>query len=216
MKNKYKKVLLIICFIMLLYCIGGIVYSSIDKKKDNKNVDSGICIKGYEYILYKTHPKLYKTEFKVLKKNLESENIDYQEYAKSISKMFLIDLYTLDNKKNMYDVGGTIFVYPESRENYKLNVTNTLYKYMKDNTVNKRNQQLPVVKNVLIESVNDNKFTIGENEFEGYKLQATIEYEKDMGYDTEIEVIIVKQGKYLYIVESNNSSNEKKDIQSNT
>ena len=45
--------------------------------------------------------------------------------------MFLIDLYNLDNKKNMYDVGGVIFVFPDARENYKLNVSNTLYKYMK-------------------------------------------------------------------------------------
>ena len=42
--------------------------------------------------------EIYKTYFKELSKVLNEKTIDYTEYAKLISKLFVIDLYTLDNK----------------------------------------------------------------------------------------------------------------------
>lgn len=213
-KKNYKKIILIICFILFIYFIGGIVFCVLKKNISTTKVkvDTGVSIKGFEYILYKSHPQLYKDEFKVLKSNLEKKTINYDEYAKSISKMFLIDLYNINNKKNMYDVGGVVFVYPDARDNYKLNVINTLYKYVKNNNDGKRKQELPEVKSVEIINLEDNKYTIDEDEYDGYKLNLHIEYVKDLGYDKDAEIIIIKQDKYLYIVEKNNIY-EKKDIQ---
>lgn len=210
-KNKYlfknKKFWLIICSIALLYFIGGIVYVNLDRRKssvkNNKNVDKGISIKGFDYILYEDDIDIYKDEFKKLKKNLESSNINYTEYAESISKMFVMDLYSLEAKKNMYDVGGVQFVYPDIRDNYKLNVSNTLYKYMKDNSDGKREQELPMVKSVSIKNEDETKYKIGEEEFDGYKINLDIEYVKDLEYDKSAEIILVKKDKYLYIVEKN-------------
>lgn len=204
---KNKKFWLIICSIALLYFIGGIVYVNLDRNsnsvKNNKNVDKGISIKGFDYILYEDDIDIYKDEFKKLKKNLESSNINYTEYAESISKMFVMDLYSLEAKKNMYDVGGVQFVYPDIRDNYKLNVTNTLYKYMKDNSDGKREQDLPMVKSVSIKNEDETKYKIGEEEFDGYKINLDIEYVKDLEYDKSAEIILVKKDKYLYIVEKN-------------
>lgn len=204
---KNKKFWLIISSIVLLYFIGGIVYINLDRDssnvKNNKNVDKGISIKGFDYILYEDDIDIYKDEFKKLKKNLESSNINYTEYAESISKMFVMDLYSLDAKKNMYDVGGVQFVYPDIRDNYKLNVTNTLYKYMKDNSDGKREQDLPMVKSVSIKNEDETKYKIGEEEFDGYKINLDIEYVKDLEYDKSAEIILVKKDKYLYIVEKN-------------
>ena len=204
---KNKNFWLIICSIALLYFIGGIVYVNLDRDsgnvKNNKNVDKGISIKGFDYILYEDDIDIYKDEFKKLKKNLESSNINYTEYAESISKMFVMDLYSLKVKKNMYDVGGVQFVYPDIRDNYKLNVTNTLYKYMKDNSDGKREQDLPMVKSVSIKNEDETKYKIGEEEFDGYKINLDIEYVKDLEYDKSAEIILVKKDKYLYIVEKN-------------
>lgn len=204
---KNKKFWLIICSIALLYFIGGIVYINLDRNsssvKNNKNVDKGISIKGFDYILYEDDIDIYKNEFKKLKKNLESSNINYTEYAESISKMFVMDLYSLEAKKNMYDVGGVQFVYPDIRDNYKLNVSNTLYKYMKDNSDGKREQDLPMVKSVSIKNEDETKYKIGEEEFDGYKINLDIEYVKDLEYDKSAEIILVKKDKYLYIVEKN-------------
>ena len=204
---KNKKFWLIISSIALLYFIGGIVYINLDRDsgnvKNNKNLDKGISIKGFDYILYEDDIDIYKDEFKKLKKNLESSNINYTEYAESISKMFVMDLYSLKVKKNMYDVGGVQFVYPDIRDNYKLNVTNTLYKYMKDNSDGKREQDLPMVKSVSIKNEDETKYKIGEEEFDGYKINLDIEYVKDLEYDKRAEIILVKKDKYLYIVEKN-------------
>lgn len=204
---KNKKFWLIICSIALLYFIGGIVYINLGRDssnvKNNKNVDKGISIKGFDYILYEDDIDIYKDEFKKLKKNLESSNINYTEYAESISKMFVMDLYSLEAKKNMYDVGGVQFVYPDIRDNYKLNVSNTLYKYMKDNSDGKREQDLPMVKSVSIKNEDETKYKIGEEEFDGYKINLDIEYVKDLEYDKSAEIILVKKDKYLYIVEKN-------------
>ena len=103
----------------------------------------------------------------------------------------------------MYDVGGVQFVYPDIRDNYKLNVTNTLYKYMKDNSDGKREQDLPMVKSVSIKNEDETKYKIGEEEFDGYKINLDIKYVKDLEYDKSAEIILVKKDKYLYIVEKN-------------
>ena len=180
MNKKTKKILLIICIIVLIYFIGGIFYANKPKKNNvKKEVKQSLTIKGFNYILYEDDLGVYKSEFKLLKKNLENKEIDYEEYAKSISKMFIITLYSLDTKDNMYDVGGEEFIYPDYVENYKLNVQNTL------------------------DSIEPTKFTFNEKTYDGYKTKSKIEYVEDLGYDKEAEIILVRDDKYLYIVEKN-------------
>ena len=202
-----KKIIgLVICFILLIYFIGGIIYNFVLKEEKStvkKTQDNSITIKGFDYLLYDNDLEIYKKEFKKLKSNLESKEIDYLEYAYSISKMFIIDLYSLDNKSNKYDIGGVEFVYPDIRENYELNVLNTLNKYIVDNSDGNRKQELPEVKNVTIESDEEIKFTIGEEKVDAYKIKLNIEYVKELEYDNKAELIIVKSDKYLYIVEKN-------------
>ena len=117
--------------------------------------------------------------------------------------MFLIDLYNLSGKKNMYDVGGVEFVYPDNVDNYKLNVTNTLYKYMIDNSDGKREQVLPTVSGVNVTSDEETTFKIKDEEYDGYKLNLEISYVEDLGYDKVVELILVRKDKYLYVVEKN-------------
>lgn len=203
---KKKKIGIIICSILLIYFVGGIVYNIIGGKSDTKkssSVNNSIQIKGFEYLCDEDDSELFKSEFKKLKKNLESSNINYNEYALSISKMFIIDLYTLNDKNNMYDVGGVQFVYPDARENYKLNVENTLYKYMEDNSDGKRKQNLPEVSEVTVTSDDVYEYTIGEEKYDGYKINLDISYVEDLEYDKTAELILVRVDKYLYIVEKN-------------
>ena len=202
--KKNKVIILIVCSVLLLYFIGGIVYNFWlkDLIKTNKE-EIGITIKGFDYILYDKDIDIYKDEFNILKTNLESEEIDYLKYAYSISKLFLIDLYSLDSKINKYDVGGIEFVYPSAKDNYRLNVENTLNKYIKDNSDGKREQELPQVKSVNVLSDEMIEFTINEKKYDAYKIKASIEYVKDLEYDKEAELIIIKEDKYLYIVEKN-------------
>lgn len=203
---KIKKTALIICSLLLIYFIGGIIYNFTNKESNNKKtkvVDNGITIKGYNYILYEDDPTIYEEEFKRLKDNLESDKIDYKKYAKSISKMFIIDLYSLNLKKNMYDIGGTDFIYPDAVDNYKLNVQNTLYKYMEDNSEGKREQILPEVKNVVVNDIEETTYKIETKEYDAYKINVDIEYVKDLEYDEKAELILIKDEEYIHIVEKN-------------
>ena len=66
---KNKKFWLIISSIALLYFIGGIVYINLDRDsgnvKNNKNLDKGISIKGFDYILYEDDIDIYKDELMI-------------------------------------------------------------------------------------------------------------------------------------------------------
>lgn len=198
-----KKVLLFIFIVVLVYAIGGFIYIKLNKQPDVIKVSDLDKIKGYNYTLKSNDTKLLTSEFNILKANLESNNVNNEEYAKSIAKLFIIDLYTLNNKINKYDVGGTVYVYPDAVPNYKLNVQNTIYKYMEDNTNKNRNQVLPEVSTIDITKFEETTYKIGDKEYQGYKVELNWTYVEDLGYDTKAEVILIKQDKTYYVVEEN-------------
>lgn len=207
---KKNKIWIIAIFLVILFSILGYLAYNIffkkEVKKDEPNNETNITeINGYGITLTDNDTALYKTEFESLKTNLEGENIDYQEYAKSIAKLYIIDLYTMDNKVNKYDVGGLEFVYEEAKDNYVTNVTDTLYKYVEDNSKNKRKQELPIVSSINVESINDTTYKVNDDNvtYNGYKVKVTWDYEKDLGYDKTAEVVIINKDNHLYVVEEN-------------
>ena len=113
----------------------------------------------------------------------------------------MITNITLTNKINKYDVGGIDYVFESGKNNYKLNVEDTLYKYLEDNTDNKRNQELPLVTNVDVENIESIKYKIGETSYDAKKVLVNITYEKDLGYDTKVTIVLVKDNDYYYVVE---------------
>ena len=198
-----KKIILFIFIVVFIYAAGGLAYYYTNKKPAVINISSLDTIKGYNYTLKSNDTLIYTNEFKTLKSNLESDSIDYEEYAKSIAKLFIIDLYTLNNKINKYDVGGTLYIHPDYINNYKLNVQDTLYKYIEDNSNKLRNQELPEVSSTEIINTEEIKFNIGDNEYDGYKINIKWDYVKDLGYDTEGEVLVIKDNNNCYVVEKN-------------
>lgn len=211
-----KKVIL---FIIIIICVfGGIgygVYKTIPKKEEPKTVvkKSTNEIEGYGYTLDNLDTELYKTEFETLKENLTGKDVDLKEYAKSVAKLFVIDLYTINNKVNKYDVGGIEFIMKDNKDNFITNVTDTIYKYVEDNTDNKRNQNLPEVKSVKINDVKEEKFLIKEDKkdkkstkgkkYDAYRISMDIEYVTDYGYDEKAEIIVINDDGIMYVVEKN-------------
>lgn len=199
-----KKIILFLCILIFVYAAGGTIYyiATREKKDDKPIVTNKDTIKGYDYTLKSNATKLYEDEFKVLKANLEG-NINYDEYAVSVAKLFIIDLYTINNKINKYDTGGVSFVYPDGRNNYKLNVQDTIYKYVEDNTDGKRTQNLPEVSSVIVKDSKKDTYKIGNNSFEAYKINLEWSYVQDIGYDKTGEIILIKKDKNIYVVEKN-------------
>lgn len=199
-----KKVILFLCILIFVYAAGGTIYyiATREKKDDKPIVTNKDTIKGYDYTLKSNATKLYEDEFKTLKANLEGD-INYDEYAVSVAKLFVIDLYTINNKINKYDTGGASFVYPDGRDNYKLNVQDTIYKYVEDNTNGKRTQNLPEVSSVIVKDSKKDTYKIGDNSFEAYKINLEWSYVQDLGYDKTGEIILIKKDKNIYVVEKN-------------
>ena len=199
-----KKVILFFCILISVYAAGGTIYyiATREKKDDKPIVTNKDTIKGYDYTLKSNATKLYEDEFKALKANLEGD-INYDEYAVSVAKLFVIDLYTINNKINKYDTGGASFVYPDGRDNYKLNVQDTIYKYVEDNTNGKRTQNLPEVSSVIVKDSKKDTYKIGDNSFEAYKINLEWSYVQDLGYDKTGEIILIKKDKNIYVVEKN-------------
>ena len=112
---KSKKVIIIIIIIFAIgLSIGALLYfKPFKNNKKNERIVSVDIIKKYNYKLEDRDNTLFKTEYDSLKKVLSSEEIDYNKYAEALAKLYIIDLYTINNKQNTYDVGSVEYVYPE-------------------------------------------------------------------------------------------------------
>lgn len=198
-KNKGRGVIVIfiIVGIILFGYLGYRVKNDFFKGSERKKLDS---IELYGYTLSKNDTEIYKTYFKELSKVLNEKTIDYTEYAKLISKLFVIDLYTLDNKLASTDIGGLEFLHKDLKDNFKENMGSTLYNFVESNIDGKRTQELPIVKDVNVSDVFETKYTYNKTEYDAYIVSTDITYEKDLGYTKSMKLTIIKDNNILYIV----------------
>lgn len=209
MSDKTRVILFSLVIVVVIALIGVSAYFILKEKSEPSESDSPktnvLTIEGYGITLDDLDSDVYKREFEILKKNLESGNIDYDAYAESVAKMFIIDLYTIKSKINKYDVGGVELVLPEGKENFITNVTDTIYNYVEDNSNGKRNQKLPVVSEVKITNTEKKDYKIEslKKSYEAYVFKMDITYSNDYGYDKTAEVTVVKKDNFMYVVEKN-------------
>ena len=198
-KNDRKIILLFVVVGLLLF--GFLIYrvnkDFFSKNTNKKQIDS---IEYYGYTLTKSDTDIYKTTFKELTKVLNEKPIDNTLYAKLISKLFIIDLYTLDNKLSSTDIGGLEFLHKDLKENFKENMGSTLYNFVESNIDGKRTQELPIVKDVIVDDVFETKYTYNKTEYDAYIVSTTISYEKDLGYPKNMKLTIINDNNILYIV----------------
>lgn len=202
MKRKYRRVFMFF-IVLLIACVMALLMLKFfhNLKQNTKKVNVIDSLENYDYKLEDRDTVLYKNLYNELKMVLKEEKIDKNKYAEVISKLFIVDLFTLDNKLSKYDVGGTDFVYEDSRDNYKLDVEETLYKTIKNNADGKRRQDLPIVKEINLENLEEGKFKLGDNEVASLETILSWTYEKDYGYDKKAKVTLVEKDDKLYIVE---------------
>lgn len=206
-KNKKKIVIVMLIFIIIL-SIGGLFLYQFFKGIDTpetKVVEVLDTIKNYDYHLEDRDTEIYKDNFMKLKELLEkSATIDYRLYAEYLTNLFLIDLYTIDNKISKYDVGSLDFIYPNEQEKFQNKVMDTMYKLVLDNSTGTRKQELPVVTKVEITRIENTEYAKEETSLDGYLVEATITYQKDLGYDKNVSLTIVKEDNKLYVVNLTN------------
>lgn len=201
MKKKYKYPLLLLILVIIVI-VGLILFKLFfakDKVKNNVKVIDSIV--DFSYTLDERDTKLMKDTYEELKNILKEREIDYDEYAKVLAKLFVIDLFTMDNKINKYDVACLEYVYPDNLENFKTNVEDTIYKLMEDNTYGKRTEKLSIVNSVEITNEKESTFKINEEEVPSYVVTLNWTYDKDLGYDKNATITMIRKDKKLYVVE---------------
>jgi hypothetical protein len=201
-----KEIIKNISIVLIAILLGiAIFVFFLKEKKTEKKVDQPTIInqiEDYDYVLEDNKTKLYKDLFQDLKEVLEQEEVNEYNYAKLIAKMFIVDFYTLDNKVTKNDVGGVVFIHPKHQDNFVLHARDTVYKYVENNIYGDRKQELPIVKSIEESEINQESFKyLDKEDSDAFKVKLTWEYEKDLGYDTEKEIIIVHNDNKLVIIE---------------
>ena len=192
-------IIILVVVILFIICIINI-FSSLKGKSENsiKVVDN---VEKYGYNLNKNETSYYKDLFKQLKKELSKDDINEEEYASIISKMFLADFYSLDNAINKNDVGGTDFVYKDYKESFIKSAKDTVYAYVENDVYGNRKQELPVVKNVTVTDIKNSSYS-GDtaSDEKAFYVNLEIEYKKDLEYQKKVELILIHSNDKLEIV----------------
>lgn len=205
-----KGIIITIIVILIIGALGTGGYFYFINQKQNEPIEEKKpemldTIDSFGYKLEDRDTELFKEIYEELKNILLEEKIDYSKYAELLSKLYIIDLYTINNKISKYDVGGADYIYPDSKENFELKVRDTMYKYVEDNSNNSRNQDLPEVKLIQTETLEEVKYTLNEKKYDGYKVNVKWEYTKEEDYDKETNLFLIKDKNKLYIVEQKNN-----------
>lgn len=198
MKKKYKKIIIVLV-ILLVLVFGAFAYYKFFKSKPVdtpiKEVKVTNTIENYGYNLEDRDTELYKEKYEELKKLLSKDDYDKDEYIKLISELFIIDLFTIDNKISRYDVGGTEFMYTGAAASFKASVENSLYKTVENDLEDNRSQALPVVSSIEITNYEPTTYEMPDQTvIDGYKVNLSWQYEKDLGYDDTGVLIVIPDG----------------------
>ena len=191
-------VLFVLIGLLLFLVVGYKAYN--DFFKDKSPTKKLMSLDLYGYTLRERDIALYKTNFKDLERVLNENPINYEEYAKGIAKLFIIDVFTLDNKVASTDIGGLEFVHKDLKENFKDNMGATLYKNVKSNLDGTRKQTLPEVASIEVTEVFDTKYTYKKEEYDAYLVSLKWTYTKENDYQKKIKLTIINDNNILYIV----------------
>ncbi len=202
MQKKYKIGLIIITILIVLITFIDVLKVFVFNSNETTPHNSTkiiLNLKDFGYTLDNRDSSLMQAEFETLMTNLKSSEINYEEYAESLSKLFIIDFYTLDNKINKYDVGGLEYILSDKKEMFQNKAMDTIYKDIIDNTYNDRKQSLPIISNVNILETTEDQITLNDTPTDCYKVKLEFSYEKDLGYDTKATIYLVRNNEKLEI-----------------
>ena len=198
MKLKKKvKVILIIAIILIVAGLGFLAYESLQPK----NVRTATVeneIEEYGYTLKSTRNDRYKEMFQELKDILSEDPVDEEAYLEQVSKMFIMDFYTLNDKLANTDVGGIDFVHTNAKTNFLEKAEDTVYKYVESDIYGTRVQELPEVTDVTVEKIENIEYTIGTDVTDD---KVSLKYKEDMDYPTKATLIFVHEDNKLSLVE---------------
>ena len=200
-KKRLFNFFMIIIALVLFALVAFKVVSDLNKdnaKVEKKQLD---IIEPYGYKLDDRDTSTYKKYFNELKEVLKEDPIDEEKNAELLTKLFITDFYTLDNRLTSTDIGSLEFIHEAQVDNFILNAEETMYKTVESDLYGERKQELPVVKEVTVESIEETTYTYNNNEYDAYRVTASWTYKKDLGYEDEGVFILMKDKDKLNVVE---------------
>ena len=206
MKKRKPKKIVVIIFVLLVISVVGYFGLKIflPKKKEPTEIQTvqvTNSIEKYGYTLEDRDTELFKKNFESLKELLNQEDYDKEEYLSLITKLFIIDFYTIDNKLSRYDIGGLEYVYTGAVSSFKSVAQNSIYKTIENNLDGSRKQALPEVDSIEITDISEYKFTMpDESEEDGYRVKASWTYKEKLGYDNSATLVLIKDGEKYGVV----------------
>lgn len=201
-----KKLLLLLLIVVII--IGGFIgYQKFFKKDNAKKVKVVDSIKNdkVDYVVNENDSKLFKKTFEDLKKVLNAKEVDNKKYAETISKLFVIDFFTLSNKTSKNDVGGVQFVFEGYKTTFVEYARDGIYKQVLANDGGQINNSLPTVKSVTVNSVEEVSpagmfATPFAEDAVGYEVRLSWTYENDDSFQSEAVIVVAPDGEKLSLV----------------
>ena len=207
MKKRIKISAILYSIVIVLLIVLGFFIKDIYKNllaSSASEVEVLSTIDEYGYSLNENDSDYFNSVYKELEKELNNEEIDESNYAELISKLFVIDFYSVNYAVNKNDVGGKQFIYSTYVDNFVNAAKDSIYSTVENNIYGDRNQELPIVKNVEITSVEQDLFETDDvSDEEAYYVDITITYEKDLEYPTTVSLVIVHNNDKLEIAKVN-------------
>lgn len=209
MKKKKQinfKTILIVVLVILFICLGLCIKDIIGVLNNStKQVEILANIEGYDYSLNENDSEYFKEKFMLLKDELKKDKINEENYASLVSELFVIDFFSLDSSLNKNDIGGIQFIYKDYQSDFVNYAKDGIYKYVENNIYNDRKQELPLVKNTEIKSIEEQEGTFKNDvdDDKAYVVKVLIEYEKDLEYPKEVELTVIHSNNKLEIAKMN-------------
>ena len=202
MKN--RKYILIIVILITLIISGIIIFFYLknpDIQKNSKDRNVTHNIEKYSYTLTDTDTNYYKELYDKLENALDAEKIDDELYASLISQIFVTDFYTLSNKISSSDIGGLEFFIEKYRDNFALKAKDTIYKSVRNNLYENREQELPMVTKASIENISKTSYSYGDIvDPNAYSVKLNITYNIDLSYPTTVKLVLVHNEEKIEVV----------------
>lgn len=202
LKKGVKRFLIILLILVVLAGGAFLVWKFYPKERAQEAATVVSEIPGYGYILKSNKSAQYKEMFQELTDILSESPVDEEAYVEQISKMFILDFYTLSDKVANTDVGGVDFVHSAAQTNFLEKAEDTIYKYVESDIYGERDQKLPTVDEITVSSIDNVTYELSDSvDDNAYQVNLSWTYKEDMGYQNEAVLTFVHEGEKLSLVE---------------
>ncbi len=131
---------------------------------------------------------------------LLSEDLAEEAKANLIFQLFLANFYSLDLASSKNDIRGVQFVFEPFQDDFIKQVKQYVYYSVPNNYFVKKRQELPLVKEVVINETVAGEFVSGDITYKSYVIIGEVFYQKSPGYREQVELELIVNSDKIEVV----------------